>query len=197
MKFSEAWLRTMCDPPIASAALCDRLTMVGLEVEEAAPAAPPFDKVVVGRIEKVLPHPDADRLRVCTVDVGTRERLHDRLRRAECSRRDDCAGARWKARPARRARHQARVHARRGIAGHAVLGEGAWHRRGCERPVAARCVACAWQLGTRRARPRRHADHAQDHAQPRRLPVGRGPCARSLGDHARTARSCRRSPRRR
>jgi phenylalanyl-tRNA synthetase beta chain len=75
MKFSEAWLRTLCDPPITSAELCDRLTMSGFEVEEATPAAPPFDKVVVGRIEKVAPHPDADRLRVCTVDVGTRDRL--------------------------------------------------------------------------------------------------------------------------
>ncbi|HTQ01212.1 MAG TPA: phenylalanine--tRNA ligase subunit beta [Casimicrobiaceae bacterium] len=75
MKFSEAWLRAMCDPPISSTALCERLTMAGLEVEEAAPAAPPFDRVVVARIEKVEPHPNADRLRVCTVDVGTSEKL--------------------------------------------------------------------------------------------------------------------------
>jgi phenylalanyl-tRNA synthetase beta chain len=75
MKFSEAWLRTMCDPPIGSPELCERLTMAGLEVEEAVPAAPPFDRVVVARIEKVEPHPNADRLRVCTVDVGTSERL--------------------------------------------------------------------------------------------------------------------------
>jgi len=75
VKFSEAWLRTMCDPPIGSAALCERLTMAGLEVEEAIPAAPPFDRVVVARIEKVEPHPNADRLRVCTVDVGASERL--------------------------------------------------------------------------------------------------------------------------
>ena len=75
MKFSEAWLRTMCNPPIGSAELCERLTMSGLEVEEAQAAAPPFDKVVVGRIEKIEPHPNADRLRVCEVDVGAGERL--------------------------------------------------------------------------------------------------------------------------
>src|SRR5258705_11424689 len=75
MKFSEHWLRTMADPPIGSAELCDRLTMAGLEVEEATPAAPPFSGVIVGKIERVDPHPNADRLNVCIVDVGVPERL--------------------------------------------------------------------------------------------------------------------------
>ncbi len=70
MKFSEHWLRTLCNPAIDSAALCDKLTMGGLEVEEARPAAPPFSGVVVGRIASIAPHPDAERLRVCSVDVG-------------------------------------------------------------------------------------------------------------------------------
>src|SRR4051794_10578671 len=75
MKFSERWLRTMVDPPIDTAALCEGLTMSGFEVEAVEPAAPPFSRVVAGRIEAVAPHPNADRLRVCTVDVGTPERL--------------------------------------------------------------------------------------------------------------------------
>jgi phenylalanyl-tRNA synthetase beta chain len=75
MKLSESWLRTMCDPRIGSAELCERLTMAGLEVEEAAPAAPAFDHVVVGRIESLSQHPNADRLRVCVVDVGATEKL--------------------------------------------------------------------------------------------------------------------------
>ena len=70
MKFSERWLRTLVDPPLDTAGLCDKLTMAGLEVEDAVPAAPPFAGVVVARIEAVAPHPNADRLRVCTVDVG-------------------------------------------------------------------------------------------------------------------------------
>ena len=70
MKFSELWLRTLCNPPLSGEDLCDRLTMAGLEVEETAPAAPPFAHVVVARIDQVAPHPDADRLRVCTVDTG-------------------------------------------------------------------------------------------------------------------------------
>lgn len=50
--------------------LADCLTMAGLEVGGIEPAAPSLDKVVVGRIGAIEPHPDADRLRVCEVDVG-------------------------------------------------------------------------------------------------------------------------------
>jgi phenylalanyl-tRNA synthetase beta chain len=70
MRVSEAWLRTLVDPPLDSAALAERLTMGGLEVEAIEPAAPPFARVVVARILSVAPHPNADRLRVCSVDAG-------------------------------------------------------------------------------------------------------------------------------
>jgi phenylalanyl-tRNA synthetase beta chain len=70
MKFSERWLRTLTDPPIDTAELCERLTMAGFEVESVESAAPAFSDVVVGRIVAVGPHPHADRLRVCQVDVG-------------------------------------------------------------------------------------------------------------------------------
>jgi phenylalanyl-tRNA synthetase beta chain len=76
MQFSERWLRTLTDPPLDTAGLCNLLTMAGLEVEDVMPAAPPFSGVIVGRIEKVVPHPDADRLRVCTVDAGLSAPLH-------------------------------------------------------------------------------------------------------------------------
>jgi phenylalanyl-tRNA synthetase beta chain len=75
MKFSERWLRTLVDPPLDTAALCDALTMAGLEVEEVSRAAPPFTGVVVGEITRVAPHPGADRLRVCTVNVGAAQTL--------------------------------------------------------------------------------------------------------------------------
>ncbi len=71
MKFSERWLRTLSDPPLSSELLQEALTMAGLEVETAEPAAPSFSGVVVARVESVEPHPGADRLRVCRVDVGT------------------------------------------------------------------------------------------------------------------------------
>lgn len=70
MQFPESWLRTFCNPPLSTAALADILTMAGLEVEELKPVAPAFSGVVVGEIREASQHPNADRLRVCKVDVG-------------------------------------------------------------------------------------------------------------------------------
>ena len=75
MQFSESWLREFCDPPIDSATLADTLTMAGMEVEDASPAAPPFRDVVVGEVVSVARHPNADKLNVCSVDVGRAEPL--------------------------------------------------------------------------------------------------------------------------
>jgi phenylalanyl-tRNA synthetase beta chain len=50
--------------------------MAGLEVEELKPVAPPFTKIVVGEIKEAEQHPNADRLRVCKVDVGQSELLN-------------------------------------------------------------------------------------------------------------------------
>ena len=71
MQFPESWLREFCDPPISSAELANTLTMAGMEVEDARPAAPPFHGVVVGEVLAVERHPNADRLSVCRVDVGS------------------------------------------------------------------------------------------------------------------------------
>ncbi|MEO8312384.1 MAG: phenylalanine--tRNA ligase subunit beta [Caldimonas sp.] len=75
MQFPESWLREFCDPPIGTAELAERLTMAGLEVENLRPVAPPFHGVVVAKVLSVAPHPNADRLRVCQVDVGAAEPL--------------------------------------------------------------------------------------------------------------------------
>ncbi len=76
MQFPESWLREFCNPPMASDALAELLTMSGMEVEELRPVAPPFSGVVVGRVVSVERHPNADRLSVCRVDVGAREALN-------------------------------------------------------------------------------------------------------------------------
>ena len=70
MQFSERWLRTFVDPPVASDELSRLLTMSGVEVESCVPVAPPFTGVVVGRVISVQKHPNADRLTVCSVDTG-------------------------------------------------------------------------------------------------------------------------------
>ena len=71
MQFSENWLRTMVDPKMTSDELAHLLTMSGLEVEEVEAVAPPFSNVVVGLVREMAKHPNADRLNVCQVDVGT------------------------------------------------------------------------------------------------------------------------------
>jgi phenylalanyl-tRNA synthetase beta chain len=75
MKVSEQWLREWVDPAVSSAELAARLTMAGLEVAGIETAAPAFTQVVVGRVIDLVQHPDADRLRVATVEVGAAEPL--------------------------------------------------------------------------------------------------------------------------
>ena len=75
MKISERWLREWVDPPVDTATIVSQLTMAGLEVDGTAPAAPGFSSVVIGQVEAVEPHPDADKLSVCRVDVGAAETL--------------------------------------------------------------------------------------------------------------------------
>ena len=76
MQFPESWLREFCNPPLTTAQLAETLTMGGLEVEEQNPVAPPFTGIVVGQIMAAEQHPNADRLRVCQVNVGQAELLN-------------------------------------------------------------------------------------------------------------------------
>lgn len=75
MRFSEAWLREWVDPPVDTRTLADQLTMAGLEVDAIDPAAPAFTGVVVGKVDSLEPHPDAEKLRLCRVDTGSGEPL--------------------------------------------------------------------------------------------------------------------------
>jgi len=75
MQFPESWLREFCNPALTTAQLSDTLTMAGLEVEELQPVAPPFSQIVVGEILEAVQHPNADRLRVCQVNVGQSQPL--------------------------------------------------------------------------------------------------------------------------
>lgn len=75
MQFPESWLRSFCNPAMTTRQLADTLTMAGLEIEDVQPVAPPFTGIVVGEIKEAAQHPNADRLRVCKVDVGQGELL--------------------------------------------------------------------------------------------------------------------------
>jgi phenylalanyl-tRNA synthetase beta chain len=70
MIISEQWLRTWVSPQVTTDALSHKLTMIGLEVDSIKGAAEAFSGVVVAQIIEAEQHPDADKLRVCTVNAG-------------------------------------------------------------------------------------------------------------------------------
>ncbi len=73
MKFSEHWLRELVQPEIDTQGLVDQLSLSGLEVDAVEPVAGRFSGVVVGEILSAEQHPNADKLRVCTVSDGSEE----------------------------------------------------------------------------------------------------------------------------
>ena len=72
MKFSEKWLREWVNPEISTQELVEKLTMAGLEVDGFEFLGDSFSGVVVGEIIEAEQHPDADKLRVCKVTVGSK-----------------------------------------------------------------------------------------------------------------------------
>ncbi|HET8707398.1 MAG TPA: phenylalanine--tRNA ligase subunit beta, partial [Pseudomonadales bacterium] len=71
MQVSEQWLREWVNPSVSTSDLVAQLTMAGLEVDAVQPAAGAFNNVVVGEILTAEQHPNAEKLRVCTVNSGT------------------------------------------------------------------------------------------------------------------------------
>lgn len=70
MIFSNSWLKQWIDHQLSNDELMEDLTMAGLEVDGAEPVARQFSGIVVGVVEKVSPHPDADKLSLCEVSDG-------------------------------------------------------------------------------------------------------------------------------
>ncbi|MDH5407402.1 MAG: phenylalanine--tRNA ligase subunit beta [Gammaproteobacteria bacterium] len=75
MKFSEQWLREWVNPDVGTQQLAHQLTMAGLEVDAIEAVAADFDQVVVGEVSQLEAHPDADKLRVCQVNIGDKKAL--------------------------------------------------------------------------------------------------------------------------
>ncbi|MEZ2226250.1 MAG: phenylalanine--tRNA ligase subunit beta [Microcoleus sp.] len=76
MRISLNWLRELVDVAIAPEELAETLTMAGFEVEEIEDRRTWADGVVLGKIVAIEQHPNADKLRVCQVDVGQPEALN-------------------------------------------------------------------------------------------------------------------------
>ena len=70
MQFSKAWLQEFFDKSIDKADLDEVLTMAGLEVDDIKDLSKISELIVVGEIVSVEKHPNADRLKVCQVNIG-------------------------------------------------------------------------------------------------------------------------------
>ena len=73
MKFTLSWLKEHLDTEASLEDILDKLTIIGLEVEKVTDRAEGLESFVIGHVLEASPHPDADRLRVCRVDVGGEE----------------------------------------------------------------------------------------------------------------------------
>ncbi|HNP37812.1 MAG TPA: phenylalanine--tRNA ligase subunit beta [Woeseiaceae bacterium] len=75
MKIAESWLREWVNPGLDTEALGHQLTMLGHEVDGIEYEGTALDGVQVAEVLDVRPHPDADRLRICTVSTGAAETI--------------------------------------------------------------------------------------------------------------------------
>ena len=132
MKVSERWLRQYVSFHTPSAELAEKLGMLGLETAGVDRLDERLGGFVVGKVISKDAHPNADRLSVCTVDVG-KEHLTGRLRGAECrggpKSRRGTSRRNSSPQPACEGRNAVRPFARRdpggGIIGHDLLRMGA------------------------------------------------------------------------
>jgi phenylalanyl-tRNA synthetase beta chain len=70
MKVSLSWLKDYVNIEMDVQDLASALTMAGLEVESVTNSFDYLEKVVVGRIVEISPHPNAEKLKLCRVDAG-------------------------------------------------------------------------------------------------------------------------------
>jgi len=75
VKITHHWMREFVPLELTPAALAQRLTLAGLEVEAVTPVAPPFSGVVVGEVLGVCRHPNAEKLSLCEVTTDGSNRL--------------------------------------------------------------------------------------------------------------------------
>ena len=70
MKIPLNWLKEYIDLDVSVEELCEKMTMLGLEIESVERPGEDIQKVVVGEIVSIEPHPDADKLVVCKTNIG-------------------------------------------------------------------------------------------------------------------------------
>ena len=67
------WLKDYIDLDVTTEEFCDRMIMSGSNLETCEHFCEEMENVVVGKIEKIEKHPDADKLVVCMLNVGKEE----------------------------------------------------------------------------------------------------------------------------
>ncbi len=75
MNISYNWLKELIDLPLDPEETAEKMTLIGLEVEGVEAYGTSLEGVVVGEVREVTDHPNADRLRICSVDAGGPEPL--------------------------------------------------------------------------------------------------------------------------
>ena len=75
MNVTLKWLKNYIDFELSASELADRLTMLGIEVESVKQPGAELEGVVVGSVNAIKPHPNADKLVLCQVDIGETEEL--------------------------------------------------------------------------------------------------------------------------
>jgi len=73
MKITVNWLKDHLDTKLSENQIIDKLTEIGLEVESVENQSNSLDSFFIAKILKTEKHPDADRLKVCDVDIGAKE----------------------------------------------------------------------------------------------------------------------------
>ncbi|MEJ7541131.1 phenylalanine--tRNA ligase subunit beta [Staphylococcus intermedius] len=70
MLISKEWLETYVDLDVSVEALAERITRTGIEVDDIQDFTKDIKNLVVGYVEDIAPHPDADKLNICQVNIG-------------------------------------------------------------------------------------------------------------------------------
>ena len=73
MRFTISWLKEHLDTKYNESKIIEKLTDIGLEVESFENVSSELDSFKIARVINAVQHPNADRLKVCDVDIGQKD----------------------------------------------------------------------------------------------------------------------------
>ena len=75
MKFTKDWLDVHLKTNKSESQIIQKLNNIGLEVEKVEPVKNELSEFIIAKIVKANNHPNADRLKLCDVDIGKKEKI--------------------------------------------------------------------------------------------------------------------------